>query len=375
MLSKMRTKFGPILVGIIIAFIAFVFVFYGVFNPRSTRGLHEGSVAGTVNGDSITLSEFSRELGRRMDMLRSMGGGKITEAQIKSMRIREMVFSELVNRKLMLQAAIKEGMQASDEEVRDRIREMDVFRKNGAFDADTYKRVLEANNFSPTGFEKSMREDVTLQGWNGFFRSRVRIAEEEIRREFISSETKRDIKYVLLTPETGRKGGKIPESEKSTKVGRINEELAGKVLQTLAAEKASDAKVNAILKPFGVEVKTTGPVARQAAFLPSVGEVKELVADAFSVKNPIFPANGGKAKKYSVPAGIIVALVTAAQNPDMTKFDLAREKLQDRLAQRKEREMFDVFLKRLHEKAKIDPNPDVIKGQGEEEGASASGGD
>ncbi len=62
MLSWIRVKFGTVVIGGIITFIAFVFVFYGVFSPKSTRGLHEGSVAGTVNGDPISISDFNREL-------------------------------------------------------------------------------------------------------------------------------------------------------------------------------------------------------------------------------------------------------------------------------------------------------------------------
>ena len=59
MLSWIREKFGTVVIGGIITFIAFVFVFYGVFSPKSTRGLHEGAVAGTVNGDSISIADFN----------------------------------------------------------------------------------------------------------------------------------------------------------------------------------------------------------------------------------------------------------------------------------------------------------------------------
>src|SRR6476659_8472653 len=104
MLSWIREKFGTVVIGGIITFIAFVFVFYGVFNPKSTRGLHEGSVAGTVNGDPISISEFNRELNRRIELFKNLSGGKLTDEQIKTFRVREGVFQELVNRKLLAQA-------------------------------------------------------------------------------------------------------------------------------------------------------------------------------------------------------------------------------------------------------------------------------
>src|SRR5919106_4957840 len=98
MLTWIREKFGTVVIGAIIGFIAFVFVFYGVFSPKSTRGLHEGAVAGTVNGDPISIAEFNRELNRRLEFFKNIAGGKISEEQLKSFKIREGVFQELANR-------------------------------------------------------------------------------------------------------------------------------------------------------------------------------------------------------------------------------------------------------------------------------------
>ena len=53
MLAWIRDKFGGVLVVGIIGFIAFVFVFSDLIRPKATRGIHEGAVAGKVNGDAI----------------------------------------------------------------------------------------------------------------------------------------------------------------------------------------------------------------------------------------------------------------------------------------------------------------------------------
>src|SRR5689334_4439720 len=114
MLAWIREKFGTAVIGTIISLIAFVFVFYGVFSPKATRGLHEGAVAGTVNGDPISISEFNRELSRRVEYFKNLTGGKLTEEQMKMFRLREGVFQELVNRKLLSQEAHHIGLTASD---------------------------------------------------------------------------------------------------------------------------------------------------------------------------------------------------------------------------------------------------------------------
>jgi parvulin-like peptidyl-prolyl isomerase len=391
----MREKFGPAMVGGIIAFIAFVFIFSGVFTPKATRGLHEGAVAGTVNGDPISLAEFNREYSRRMEFFKNLGGGKLTDAQLRAFHMKEGVFQELVNRKLMIQEAQRVGMVPSDEEIRTRIREIPAFQKEGKFDRAVYQQVLEANNFTPSGFERTVREDLSSQQWERYFRSRVRVSDEEVKQEYLLSNDKRTIKYVLLSNETGRKGVQVDPadvdkflkdtakvnlaksqyegkketeykgksfddvktqiardllaSEKIDQVQKVNENLASQLLNVLSDEK----KANALLKNYGTTVKSTNSVTRSSPYIAGVGEVRPLIVDAFSDKL-------SQPKKYTVPAGVIVAVVTSAEKPDLSKFETEKEKLMSQILYRKERELFAEWQKKLSLQAKVERNKSVV---------------
>ena len=53
MISVMRNKFGPIIIGGVIGLIAFVFIFYGIFmgpGPGGGGGGGGPGVAGEING-------------------------------------------------------------------------------------------------------------------------------------------------------------------------------------------------------------------------------------------------------------------------------------------------------------------------------------
>lgn len=404
MLTWIREKFGPVMIGLIVGFIAFVFIFSGVISPSRTKGLHEGSVAGVVNGEAISLQDFSRALNQRIEFYKQMSGGKITEAQIKAARLREGVFQEMVSQKLSSQAAEKSGMAGSDEEVRERVRQYPAFQKDGKFDTATYKMVLQANQLTPGGFEKMVRDEVAQQAWQSYFRDRVRTSESELKREFQISNDKRNIRYVLLTSEVGKKGVKIPPAEiekflkdasklsmvkaqyemkKTTEykgvtfdqakeriahqllaaekvddIKKFNENLAGQIVGMLGTDKASEAKVNALLKPYDTTVKATGPVTRQNPNLPGVGEAKELMADAFAAKSPI----DGKAKKYSSGNWTLVAVVTETQKPDFSKLTEQKDTLVRQLNFRKERALQDAWMKRLKDNSKIEMNEAVMAG-------------
>jgi hypothetical protein len=403
MLTWIREKFGTAVIGGIIGLIAFVFVFYGIFSPKSTRGLGDGAVAGTVNGDPISLSEFHRTYQQKLEFFKNMmGGANINDDMLKQFHLREGVFRELVNKKLMLQEAQRLGMVPSDEEIRDRIAEMKVFQVNGQFDLGTYKKVLEANQYTPGGFERMMREDMSAAQWQDYFRNRTHVSDTEIKQQFMTNEDKRNVKFVLLTSDVGKKLVKVdpkevekflatPEKvnlaqkqfdqkktttykgktfdqakeeiahdilagEHTDEVRKNNDKVADEVLPLLTAQKAGDAKANAVLKQYGVEVKETGLVSRANPYLPGIGQADELMKDMWATPSPV----DAKPKKYNSIGWVLVAMVVDAQRPDVAKIDATRDTLIKQIAAKKEREIYEAWTRKLMEKAKIDPNPSVV---------------
>lgn len=411
MLTWIREKFGTVLISAIIGLIAFVFVFFGIFSPRNTRGLSEGAVAGNVNGDPISIQDFNRALNRRMEFYKQLAGGQLTDEQLRAFHIKKMVFEELARRKVMLQEADRIGMVASDEEVRDSIREIPAFKKDGKFDLMTYKQVLEANNYSPGGFERMVREDQSVRRWDDYFKDRVHVSESEAKQEFLASHDKRNIRYILLTNENGRKAIQVADadvqkyladpakvnlakneyevkknteykgktfdavkaqvardmlaSEKIPEIQKINGQLADKIVGMLDTSKGSETKVDALLKPYGATVKTTGMINRETPFVPGIGMATELVTDAFADKSPIDPAQGGKAKKYTSAGWTIVAIVQESEHPNLAQFDSSRDEVMRQISLKKERDLQEAFVAELIKKAKIDENPSVVGDQEE----------
>ncbi len=409
MLTWMRERFGKFVVGAIMSVIIFVFVFFGVISPKNTRGLHEGAVAGTVNGEVITLPEFNREYSRRLEYFRQMTGGKLSEDQLKAFRLKEAVFQELVKRHVLVQEAQRQGREPSQEEVREKIREVPVFQKNGQFDLETYKGVLAANQYTPSSFEKTVRDDSIMTGWENYFSARVPVTDAEIRDEFVKKGNQRKVKYVLITGAQGRAAVKVQpaeveaylkdtaklnllknqyesrkdrefkgrsfddvksnlalgnlQGEKADQVQKGMEELAEKARTQLAAGAARDGALKALLKPAGADVKTSDWIASGTTVLPGVGEAPNLMSDLFRDKSPIDGRAGGQAKVYHVVAGIIVALGVDAKTVEAGNWEAQREMLAREIHVRKSRLVFENWMKQIMSKAKIDPNPAIVMDQ------------
>ncbi len=343
MMQQIRGNLGKYFVGGIISIIAAVFIFEGAVSNRSTRGLHEGAVAGTVNGEPISISEYNRALERKMEMMKGILGDKITDEQLKMFRIRETAFQELVQRKLMVQQAEKAGIQPSDEEIRQEIMKLDAFKKDGKFDPMLYKQLLQANNLQSAAFEKNIRDQLSTDAWSKNLMAQVKVSRAEVKEEFMLTQEQRSIKLVSIMAEVPKAGDLSPK------------EAADKVATMLKKDKSSDAAVNAILKPYNVQVREIPNLNKGAGYVPGLGDDADIwtaiFADASLMK---------AAKVFHSGTRINVILVTDAKKADPAKFDKEEQKLSAQVREKKSREIMNNLMKSLMDTAKIDPNPSVI---------------
>ena len=352
MMRQFRGQIGTYIIGGVIGFIAIVFVLEGALTNKATRGLHDSAVAGTVNGDPITLGEFSRALERRTEYIKGMMGGKITEEQMKMFRIREGTFQELVQQKLMLQSAQKAGVVPADEEVRQEVMKIDAFKKDGKFDPIQYKRVLEANNYDPSRFEKSIRDQLSVDAYSKNIMAQVRVSEAEIKEEFLGEKETRSLKLVTLLSDAPKSGELTPK------------EAAKKVVEMLKADKKSDEAVNALLKPFNAQVREIPNITKASGYLPGLSEDTQVFTEAFQNPSPLM----GHAKTFESAGHIYVALVTDAKMPNLADFDKERSKYSAEVREKKQRAIMSTLMKQLTDKASIDTNVEVVSGGSADKG-------
>ena len=53
-------------------------------------------MAGTVNGDPISVREFQQSLNQRIESFRKMAGGKVSDELLKQLQVNQQVFRGLV---------------------------------------------------------------------------------------------------------------------------------------------------------------------------------------------------------------------------------------------------------------------------------------
>lgn len=212
MLKFMRVHMGQKILLLVVAAIALVFVFFGVFPEARTGALMGSSEVASVNGEKITAQEFQQAVNRDIENYRNLG------MELPPELLENIKFSTLqglVKNKLMLVEARRLGITASDREVSAEIQAIPAFQNpdKKAFDVEVYRRVLSANNLSPGQFEQNVREGLINQRMLKFIEARIRVTPVEVEREYKLANEQRNLSFVRFAREDAYKKMKVDEKE------------------------------------------------------------------------------------------------------------------------------------------------------------------
>ena len=158
MISKFTGKISYIILTFFMAAIIISFALTGFQGFGSSAN----SVA-QVDGEPITIREYNNIVQQELQRYSQIFGKDLTAQQIKQFRIKENALRNLVQQQLLANYASDLGIQASQVEVKERIKKLEYFLTNGKFDVRKYKALLAGNNLTPATFEDMIKEEVALE--------------------------------------------------------------------------------------------------------------------------------------------------------------------------------------------------------------------
>jgi len=136
----------------------------------------------------------------------------------------------------------------------------------------------------------------------------------------------------------------------------------GKALADLFPPADAKGKTAVTLGGQAIAADDTGPFGRGAPFLPKLGAVADLRADAFAAKKgDVLP------KVYETPAGPVVAVVTLRETPSPAAYEAQRAAIETRLRNRKESQVQGAWLEALRKSAKVETNAALVAATGSPE--------
>lgn len=198
MLSSIRNNrkaLSIVLWLVIIAFVATIFVVWGVGEKSNTLGY-----VAKVNDKIITYEEYQNRYKMADDEIRRFGGS------IQIDNLSKRVLESLVNEKIMLIEAEKLDIPATDLELVSYIRSIPSFQLNGEFNIDQYEMVLRNNGLNPEQYEKAVKDEIKMRKMTNLIYQTQSIAtDKEIENEYNFRKSNITVDYAAVPLNTFEK--------------------------------------------------------------------------------------------------------------------------------------------------------------------------
>jgi peptidyl-prolyl cis-trans isomerase D len=209
MLQALRNNMRHIMVVVAVAFILTIIFSWGMggFKNRKTRA--QSGILGIVNGQQITVQQFSYMVDQEIDQLKSSQNKEtLTDFEIKN--IRDRVWERTVQDLLMSQEVKRLNIQVTPDEIvlqlrnnpPEVIRNHESFQTDGEFDRSKFEQALRdpANYNIWRELENYYRNSLPIQKLGAWIMSTIRITEAEILEAYKMKNISINAKYVQFNP-------------------------------------------------------------------------------------------------------------------------------------------------------------------------------
>jgi parvulin-like peptidyl-prolyl isomerase len=172
-------------------------------------GCGNQDVAAIVNGDAITMTELNQQLEQLEQQYPNMFEGAEGEARL--LEFKQRLLDNLIDQKLVLQAAEERGIEITDEDVQGQIDQL----KQGFETDEEWEEALTNAGMNPDTLEDQIREQLLTQKLIESLSDDVEITEVEIteyyegnKQMFFEDAAKRS-SHILFKPEDKAKAEEV----------------------------------------------------------------------------------------------------------------------------------------------------------------------
>lgn len=197
MLNKMRQSAGSWMIKILLGLVVLAFIFMGAGSFNSGRA----NKAATVNGEPISIKDYQQTYQRLMNRLRSQFGERLNNEMLEMMNVKKQAMNQVIETELLRQTAKKYDIRVASEELAESITQIPAFQKNGRFNQQQYKMVLNHNRLSPAAFEAMQRESMLVRKLQSIVSSGIQVSTAEVRQWYDWQNKKIKIRYAAFAPE------------------------------------------------------------------------------------------------------------------------------------------------------------------------------
>ncbi|HIP94493.1 MAG TPA: hypothetical protein EYH20_04045 [Leucothrix sp.] len=209
MLQQIHDKAKGWIAYAIVGFIAIPFTLFGI---GSYLGGSNSLVAAVVNGEEIPVQQVQNDVLQQRQRLTQMFAGKLPPG-FNDDAIKKQALEQIITRTLLRQSAVENGYRASNQEVYDYIADDPSFQKDGKFDAKTYELVLASQRRNKAGYERIVRNGLSVQQLPDTLTKTAFLPVDEIKRYAMLKNQTRDVETYTLKKDDFKAEVKVSDDE------------------------------------------------------------------------------------------------------------------------------------------------------------------
>lgn len=205
MLQTIRDNSQGVIAKVIIGFIIGVFALFGA--ESIIGGFLGGNNVASVNGEEITEPELAQSL---QNVMAQMGA---SVQDFDEELLREIALGQLIEDRLLMQAAESAGMTISDDSLDRQIVRTPQFQVGGVFDADLARRTMGAQGFSAQSYRASLAQQMMMSQLANAYASSSFVTDHAIERLAALELQSRDFRYLSIPLGNRTLGEAIPAED------------------------------------------------------------------------------------------------------------------------------------------------------------------
>src|SRR5687768_690700 len=215
LLDRMRRHKGWLKWSLALVVLTFVVFYIPDFLTTST-GAAPSEVLADVEGEPITVGQFTRRYNAQVAAYRNAYGGQMNDALLKQLGIDRQILQQLVDEEAMVAESRKQGITVSDVEIRERILALPGFQENGRFIGEQrYRSLLQMQNppMTTAEFERSLRRALQIEKLRSALTGWMSVTDVDVASEYRRRNEKVKLDVVIVTPEAFKNQVQVTDAE------------------------------------------------------------------------------------------------------------------------------------------------------------------
>ena len=119
---------------------------------------------------------------------------------LRQLRIEQQILNQLISREIVLQQGRRLGVDATSEEIQEKILTVPAFLEEGNFFLQRYKAILRQNGLTVEQFEESIRYEIMQEKLRGLVTEYVNVSDWEAEEDYRLRNEKARIRYAVIDP-------------------------------------------------------------------------------------------------------------------------------------------------------------------------------